>query len=290
MTDRNISNSALKIIKILYKLLNSDCEREVLQEDMSDDSFYIYLNTLRKAGFLVQKQSGNIYTLDGKTNLLKFDDIEITFLSKIKEMFSQVNNYKNIIDYNNFLLKLLKYTDKSTEENIKKIINAKPINLSMYKNIFLLEEHIKNKKFLTITYNSANLKPKTFTIFPLYLKLENEKFYLWGIDNTIEDLRCLIVNRILDIKTSNQTFDITHRENYAICEVNNKNYLKVFDENIIVLLKKENKSEIIKITFSNQFEFFQKVLSLGLNCKILESLNLHNDFKQIILNIGNKYE
>ena len=290
MIDRNLSNSAENVFRILNKLLLSDCNRNFFEKDFSKDSFLIYISTLKKAGFDIGKIKGAFnYNLKNNINILGFDDEDIEFLTEIKKILMQSNNYMNVIYYNNFLLKLLKYADAKFKKEITNIIENISLKLSEHKFIFQLEKYINNKIPIKINYTS-NLKEKTFKILPLYLQLDNSKMYLWGIDNTIKGLRCLKINRINTITEINEHFEAKEENNFGVCEFTNKEYLKVFNENNIKLLEKNKDKDTVKIYFPNQFEFFQKILSLGTTSKITEPINLKNEFIKTINNIREKYE
>ncbi|MCQ2957876.1 MAG: WYL domain-containing protein [Candidatus Gastranaerophilales bacterium] len=257
---------------------------------MSKDSFLIYISTLRHIGFEIGKESETFtYYLKNNIDMLFLNKNDIKILSEIKKLFLQANNYKDVINYNNFLFKLSKYTDDFAKNKIMNIVEQSSIKLSEHEKILFLEDCVNNKTPLLILHNSNSIK-KTFKILPISLKLENAKLYLWGKDNDIEEPRCLTVDKISEVKIIDEKFECYKDKSFGICEFKNQIYLKLFDESNFEILNKHNNKDIVKVYFSNQFEFFQKILTLGTDCKIIENEELKEKFKQLILNIGKKYE
>ena len=137
----NISISAVKVFQILQKLNISPCSKEELLDGFSDDTLTFYINTLRQSGYKISSPKRTIkhYKLISSPNYFNFDDEDIELLLYIKSFLAQYNSYRNIINFNNLILK---FAEKSNGE-----LNSKyPQGVELQKKLLEEEGHTIIKK------------------------------------------------------------------------------------------------------------------------------------------------
>ena len=120
------------------------------------------------------------------------------------------------------------------------------------------------------------------------LKLQKSKAYLWAVDSSLDELRCIRVDRINSIAKIDEVI-LDKEEKYAICRFSPriKDFL-ISDENMEIL-SETNDSIVARYYFYNDFSAIQKILSYGLFCEILEPSYLRTQIQEKILNIRMLY-
>ena len=223
----NIVNSGARVFRILQKLFVEDCTKKELLNGFSEDSLAIYLNTLKKLGIKITfpNRGCPYYSLREGMNFINFNDEDIKLLSEIKGLLALKASYQDIVNFNILLLKLAKYTNQYYAEKMLAVINQKPFGIELHDTIFDLQNCIREKHPLLITYNSPNSSINYFKVLPKFLKLENGKIYLWCDDNSLKESRYLRLDRIINFKILDEFYETILVNNYAICEFINFNGL-----------------------------------------------------------------
>ncbi len=288
--DNNLSNSSLKVIGILKALMLSPMSGRNLCENFSNDTLNIYFNTLEKAGIKISSfKKPHRYFIKENINFIDFSDNDFIVLSEMKKIIGQNYSVKNILSFNNSLEKLKLYTNKINADKIDKIIAAPPFGSNLHAKIISLQNYIVKGESISIYYRSPKSGREILRILPLYLKTDNTKLYLFCLDNKLSEYRCLKVTRIEKIKSVSDNISEKKGNYYAICEI--KNYKNIQNNFLdIQLIKKEKSKVLAKINYSNRFVLFQKLISLGCNCKIIEPAELKNTFYDILKSIKELYE
>ncbi len=276
----NIANSGFRVFSILQKILNNPVSKEELCDGFSEDTLAIYLNTLKAFGVEVFRPSrkSSFYALKKVPNFADFSEKDIKVLTKIKENLAQKASWKDVLTYNSFLLKLSAFTDEKIANKLKSVVAQKPFGQEEHEKISLLQKYIEAKTPLLLGYDSPRSNKNYFKILPKYLKLQNKKLYLWCLDNSIEDARYLRVERIFDIKILEEAYEDKFESNYAICEILNPSLFE--SDADAQVLKTTPEKLLVKYHFENSFEFIQKILNFGLDCRILEPEEMREKFKQ----------
>lgn len=236
--------------------------------------------------------------------------IEITYSKKDKGYFIDYENSSTDFETFFYLLEaqdkidiLLENKDLFSQNNKKVRFED---NLYHFNNEFLKQilHHLHHNSPISISYKKfENKEIKIFEVFPKVIKQHQNRFYV--ITTRIEDGRIitLALDRITEIKTFEtssklkkpkfdydtyfkNTFGITHIE-----EPPQKIILRVFDSEIDYIktlplhdsqkIVSENEKFIeIEIKIVPNYEFENKILSIGEKIKVLEPLS----FKNLIIN------
>ena len=287
----NVLNSGSRVFGVFSKLLDKDCHKTELMDGFSENSLFIYINTLRKLGIdiTVPNRRNTSYSIKSALNFINFNEEDIKILAQMKNILAQKVSYHDVMTFNNLLLKFSKYTNKYFEEKLNEIISMKPFGIEMHKKISQLEDCIKEQKPVLLVYNSPNSKINYFKVMPKNLKLDNRKMYLWCYDNAFYEVRYLRLDRLVDFKILNEPYENTAEPKYAVCKFTNlRGIFNELDFNYEIL-EKNNDFMLIKIYFENSFDFMQKIFSYSLDCKILEPIELQEKFRQKIALIKEIY-
>ncbi|MCR4880756.1 MAG: WYL domain-containing protein [bacterium] len=290
MTEPNTVNTAARAFDILKKLCEKDCQPEELLCGFSDDTLRLYLNSMKLCGinFSSPTRVKKEYSLVENLDFLNFSLQDYKNLLNIKKIISQEDTYNEVIEFNNFIEKLAKYTGKAGKEKLLKILDAKPFSPKLHDMIFEIEKAVSLSKLLLIKYTSPNSLINYFKILPKYLKIQNSKIYVYGTDASIKEVRYLPLIRIKSLKIIDEPVETVDVGNYAICRFNPlKNDMNKFEN--IKILEKTPEKVIAKIYYENTFEFIQKVLNCAKDCIILEPQDIKKEVANIIKEVGELY-
>ena len=290
MSNSNIANTAVSTFEILKKLSEKDCLQRDLLSGFTDDTLRLYINSMKQCGIRISSPSKakKEYSLVENLDFLNFSSQDYKNLLNVKKMFSQKDNYKKIVEFNNFILLLSKYTDLSGKEKLLKILEAVPFSYRMHDMISEIEEAISASKLLLTEYTSPHSATNYFKILPKYLKIQNHKIYLYGVDISIKEMKYLPLSRIKTLKITDEPINFCDVKKYAICEFNLlKNDIKKFEN--VEILKKTTKKIIAKVYYENNFEFIQKVLSCAMDCIIIEPLSEREKIAECLEKTGALY-
>jgi predicted DNA-binding transcriptional regulator YafY len=154
------------------------------------------------------------------------------------------------------------------------------------------------QKNLQITYYSPENGEERLEFIPNYISLENKKLYLWGYNKKYNNHSYLRIDRIRKINL----IDFFSQEKTQIPACCGGIIVKYRLKGLSALLYIDNPNEIIieknqepeysitiKETVNNKFNFFQKVLSYGTDCKILSPKEIQIDFLNTLKKIKSEY-
>jgi len=289
--DKNLSNSAIKVLDIYKRLLCNNFTKNELLNGFSEDTLFIYLSSLNKIGVKVSKnKETSKYFIEKNINVINFSKNDFSILAKIKKYISSSNSINDIIVFNNLLEELKVFSDEENSCKLQNIIDAAPFGIKIHSNILDLEYFIKTQSTISVLYNAPKSGEKNFILLPLYLKILNSKVYVWCKDSTMQELRCLKVDRIVSMSKVKQQLSIDYPENYAICQFSSNLDINKFNDFNIEIVKQECNSIIAKVYYFNHFEFMQKILSCGTECEVLEPNNMKEKIFKTIESVKSLYE
>jgi len=292
----NISVTAFRIISILNMLLNNSCNDEEINSqlkrdidnarDLSKDTICIYLNTLRVLGCDITRPAKNNnykYILKSHPFKLSLEKDEIETLVEIRKYISTLCDWKAAIEVDKLFSNLLDYFSTDTKNffiSAKKTSLKREINSeNFFHEIKQLENYCKQNKVITLLYNSPESGEKNITIMLDKITMENGAFYLWGYNEELESTMYLRVDRIVDIKSVN-----LHKKNIKPKSILVKYKLKGccplscgILENESIIEKTSDNELIIEAVVTNKFNFFQKILSYGDKCTILQPAEIKKE-------------
>ena len=291
INDKNLANSAIRVFCVLQKLLARDCSKSELLENFSEDSLLVYLSTLKKLGAQIAYPSlkNKNYSLETGLPWFSFSSSDIKFFSGIKKYFSFNSDYLSIVEFNEFLLQIIKVLPKDDLCEIMAVINQKPFGEELHKKLKYFDKCIKNKTMLLINYSSPLSRKNYFRILPQEIKISNSKVYLWGYDETINERRCLRIERIIKTRELISSKIDNEKQCSVECMFDRREEFLLTDDNIEILEEEKNKIKV-KIFARNKFSLIQKILSYGNSCTILEPDTLKSEIKNKLKLILENYE
>lgn len=289
--NKNLANSAKTVFIILQKLIFSQPTKEDLLDGFSVDSLEIYLNTLRKLGLIIKSPTKNnkTYQLIGNFDFLNFDDEEFEMLIKIKKILAKKSSYSEVMTFNSLLCKLMKFVDKKSAQKLYDIVGLKPFGVEFHEKILALESLINDKKTILLTYNSPNSNKNYFKVLPQKIKLQNNKLYFCCYDFSLKEVRNLLVERILEFKFIDEEVEHIAFGDYVLCEFSDVNEILLQNDEKAKIIEKKQGKILVEFYLDNQFELFQKLLSFGKNCRIIEPYDFKMQFKQKLKFIKESY-
>lgn len=290
----NISVTAYRIISIFNMLLENPCSdkdiNENLQNDivgsksLSQDTICIYMNTLRILGCIISRPSRTNnykYVLKSHPFKIELSDDEMDFLIEIKKILSVSEDWKLMLNIDNLINNIL---NNLPPEHKKKFLQRQKSVLrnveisNQIQLINLLEQYCAKKRTLFISYYSSDENEKSFEITVDKLSYENGALYLWGYNQLIEEVQCLRVDRIREVKIvslrSKKALPTVVTIRYKLTGLSAKIYSASEDERII---EKNEDDVIIEVKTKSKFKIMQRVLAYGADCTVLNPLSFRND-------------
>lgn len=307
-TDEKHDITMEEIIEELYKKHQIDAERKSIYDDIS---------CLREFGYdiVMRKSKHTGYALAGR----EFQ------LAELKLLVDAVQSSKFITQRkSNDLIKKLagmtsKYEARELEREIHVKNRVKTMNESIYYNVDTLHNAINNNKQISFQYTQWNINKelklkkdgKDYIVSPWELTWDDENYYMVAFDaesNLIKHYRVDKIKKINLLK--NDRLGKEHFKNFNIADYSKKTFgmfggyaKKVtikFPNNMIgpiidrfgkgiIVEKLKNESFCIKtdIVVSNQF--YGWLAGLGTGVKILEPIDIVNDYKKYLKSLLKEY-
>lgn len=302
----NISVTAYRIISIFNMLLDGPCSdekiNEKLQEDiigartLSQDTIYIYINTLKALGYIITRPSKNNnykYILKSHPFMLNFIDEEIATLVEIRRYLSNLDDWKLMVKadklYNSIIENLNLENKKLFTQMLKDCLRNNETGQRTHL-INLIEKYCDKKRTLMVNYVSPESGEKRIQIISDKLVYENGAFYLWGYSELGESLY-LRVDRIkeieaVNIKTSRHDPKI-FRVQYKLTGTQALIYNPADNETIV---DKNENGVLIDAMIQSKFKFIQRILSYGSDCTIISPDNIKKEVITKLKSIINSYK
>lgn len=247
-------------------------ENSIIDKKFSKDTIRITINTLRELGCDIEKptpKNGNKYILHSHPFGLKLNQNQLKTLEEIEKDFASSNNWQLAIEVGKLWEKIAILTNDN--EVIEKIRSFNPFNNINDKILDELKIYCKNKAKIKVSYFAPKEGNTTFDLICDYISSENEKLYLWCYNYKYDSVSYLRIDRILNIlcvyanseKFNYPQFDLI----YTLKGQTRCTFLKTINDEII-----ETTNEFIKVKSNviSEFNFMQKILSYGNDCKIIE--------------------
>jgi predicted DNA-binding transcriptional regulator YafY len=278
-----------------------DCLKKdiILKNECSKDSITNTINALRKVGCVISRPSlrtKNKYILKSHPFTKTLSKENIDALLTLRESITSLGDWQLLININNLYKKIANITtDKDSYEQLVYNHVLKNINLKILQELLI---SINLQKNLQITYYSPENGEERLEFIPNYISLENKKLYLWGYNKKYNNHSYLRIDRIRKINL----IDFFSQEKtqipaccggiivkYRLKGLSALLYIDNPNETIIEKNQEPEFSITIKETVNNKFNFFQKVLSYGTDCKILSPKEIQIDFLNTLKKIKSEY-
>ena len=247
-------------------------DNTIIDKKFTEDTIRISVNTLRELGCVIEKPTptnGNKYVLHHHPFGLQLSSNQLNTLEEIEKDFVNSNNWQFVFEVSKLWEKIAFLTNN--DELIEKIRGFNPFYNINDKILEELKIYCKNKSKIKISYFAPREGNLTLDVICDYISSENEKLYLWCYNYKYESISYLRVDRILEIlcvyasseKLDYPQFDVV----YTLKGQTRCTFLKTDNDQVL-----ESTNEFLKVksTIMSEFNFIQKVLSYGDDCKILE--------------------
>ena len=265
-----------KSFKDLQNLLH---EHKFVTESVSIDTIRIYINTLKKMGCDIQKETRHrvsYFYIASHPFELKIDDTQAKNIIKVFKAVSKSIDLEDFISLQGFFDKISKYI--SNQELREEIRNVSPVKLQNAELIKELMKHVKAKNEVTLEYDSPRSGIKNIDILADKLYISNGKLYLAGFNTEYENYGSLLVNKISKVISVNlgkpklKIPVLTVKYRYL------KNDSEVFEPIEEEKILSEDDNEIIvEITSKNKFSVTQRILSHTNKCVVISPDNFKDE-------------
>ena len=298
----NINITAYRAIKILKMLIEKPCSGaeiisslqndEITSKSTSDDTLRITLNSLKSAGCKIARpcsRNGNKYILISHPFKQIFTKSEIKILNKIRNDFVLENNWKKVFAINDLLEKII---DLTADESSTELIRYKKPFGKIKKEIreFLLTTDVQNKEII-MTYATSSKKKEAINILSKKVFCEAGRIYILGWYPKRNNFAYFNAEKITEIHSvkplKNADIKDFSKALYKISGDDAKIFQPNYDEKII---KKEKDYIIVENTVQSDFKLFQRVLSFGSDCELLEPAELKMKFAEKLKKMRARYE
>ncbi len=266
-------------------------KHEYIKESISIDTLRVYLTSLRMAGCEIiraKKSDGSRYRMISHPFELSLSNDQIKSITKVYKAVSKNIELKELIILEKFLYKLAnQLRNNDLKEAIEKVSPIYGLDVQLLEELLLCSA---KQKQITILYNSPRSGEKLMEIFTDKVGFNNNKLYLYGTSIEYNQYTFLPISRIkkiVDVKLIKEKI-VPPEEIVVGYEVRTKvSEFKLNDNEKIVQIN-EN-SIIVEMTTSNPFMLKQRVLSLGLSCKVLYPQSVRDEIISILKRMKEGY-
>ena len=255
-----------------------------LREQISIDTFRVYMNSLKRFGCEVNRVKGDDkesrYYISSHPFELKYSKEQLQSALKIFKNLVKNMDIEELLMMEEFLEKIGCYIKNEDFINeVKRISLLKDINKNILKSLI---DCCKNKNQIIITYLSPNSGNKKMELIADKIEINNGKIYLYGTNFEYKQYGCFLLSRIKKIDEikdeKNMPAGLVEIEvTYELYHANNfqpESYEKIINQN-------DDKLTINAKT-SNTFLLIQRLLSFGSNCKIISPENFKNEIVTLL--------
>ena len=249
----------------------------ILEGSNSDDILRIDINTLRSMGCVISRadhRTNNKYVLldhPFKLNITK-DEVEIVrkTYNKIKD-----NADLNVIQcYNELFNKIAQHiSDKDAKEALLSIAPLKGYNLNILND---LKKACKNKRLVKLEYKSPTSNKTDIEIVAEKVVMQNNKFYLYGVDKNSKQSIDLKVKRILKIISQSSNDDNLSSKPVVIKFLLKELGLPGLEDYENIIEGDVENGFVIEGKYHNEFFALQRILSFGTKCIVIEPSDFKN--------------
>ncbi len=306
-TNSNISKTGYRII-LLFKLLFSsprtrmEIDREfeedcVLRKGISYDTITNIVKALRKSGCVIKRPNiatGYKYVLEKHPFTTEISDKALDGLLKIREGITSFSDWQLLCKINRLYEKFAKFS--IDEEQTEQLLHNHPLRDVDEELLEELAGYCETKQILKITYKSPLYGTERLTFIADFISFENNVTYLWGYNLRYKTVGYLRLDRIKSLK--------------KIFYVNAKSILEQYESSILTVTYRltgfaklafeptrfehvviENQDYIVvEAKVFNKFNFTQRLLSFGLDCKILTPRSYIEEYLLELQNIKETYK
>lgn len=309
--ESNITKTGYRALFVLMKLLKSSYSRdeliaelqkdEIINRDLSKDTVTYTINTLKKAGCIISRptqRTSNKYILKSHPFNILLKEEQIYALQTLRESIATLGDWKLLIYLNNLYIKIAKL---APDEKTKELLMYKhPLRGVDYKILNELMLCIKrSNEHINICYKSPQYGEEFIDFAPKYITFENEKLYVWGHSQKYDAFSYLRVDRITRVNSvtfsMSDNDDEEKQKSVIVVDFKLKGYSAlVYSDNehekILSYDKKEEYPLMVRAFVTNEFNFYQRLMSFGTDCLIISPDSAREEYLKRVRKICTRYE
>lgn len=307
--ENNISKTGYRALFLLLSLIESPKTRaelidlfakdDILGSDVSKDTLTITINTLKKANCIISrpnKKTKNNYVLKSHPFNIKLSENNVLALQALREDIITLNDFELLIYLNNLYFKIAHLAPTIELQNL--LLYKHPLNGIDYKILNELVIYTKINKHTNISYNSPQNGKENLDFIPKYFSFENGKLYIWGFCEKHNDISFLRVDRIKKVnlvtfagkeRIGENILPETEIIKYSLKGYSARFYVENENEKIIYSDNEKESTIVVECCTNNKFNFFQRVLAYGADCKIICPESVKLEFLEVLKNIKRGY-
>lgn len=287
-----ISITGYRILIVLKSLIEKDRSVEELIEILannsitakavSKDTIRLTIKTLKAAGCIFDKPStanGYKYHLIYHPFALKLTDNEFKVLLQLREKLAENLPFDTVLDINALYKKIsMIISDKEQQQTIEDTKPLKDVNETV---LYQISNPKLEGKRVQIKYFSPKNGLEDIDIIPQRISYENGKIYLWCYIFKYNTNSMLNIEKIKKISNVNISEDFKVPDYYEVIYKISGNAFQTFEpKEYEQIIKKDEKSMIIKANVANEFWFIQRILLFGCDFNIISP----DFFKEKLIN------
>ena len=290
-TKANISYTGLRLIFILRELLKRPLKKSELVNlinsnpilySVSQDTVAIDINTLREGGIKIlepHKGSDYKYVITKHPFGLKITENNLKKLSAVKDVVLDVLDWRYIVELYKVFLKLGEYLPENLRFEFCDFGYFNSVDLNI---LAKLERYCEENLEIGVLYDSKNTCKKEIKLTVDKIEYDNSKLYLWGYSSQYKDevyLKIAQIKKITFVRINSNKKEVS--EKTATYKIWGEAALNFIPKDSQTILEEGEQYLIIREKIHNEFCFIQKILSYGLECKILEP----DEYKKKLLKV-----
>ena len=217
-----ISASAYRVLLLLQKLNENDCDIEdfnkFFMEDpyvsrlFSKDVILKYINTLRIAGYDISKPSAaskHCYKLNNAPVEIEFSEAEIKTLALLKKYAQSMHQRRLVENYHSFLEKLKRYMSDEQKKKLENCCKDMEKNITATFTKFdhcsdlikKFEQYIAEKQRVEIKYRDSSKEAEEVALMELQcIKYEQNDVCIICYNIITNQVNSIKISQIIDVK------------------------------------------------------------------------------------------
>ena len=305
----NISKTGYRALFVLMQLIDAPKTREelikltkndpIINKGLSKDTITNTMNLLKKAGCIISRptiKTQNKYVLKSHPFSAHLSKDEATALLDFRKNIISLGDWETLILVNRLYSKIAHYAPNEEFKNA--LIYNNP--LSKINNNILRLINISKEKLINIKYKSPKYGVEDFDIIPHFITMDNEKLYVWCYNFKYSETSFLRIDRILSInsltfdkeiaKSKDKFDDFQFNAKFELKGISALMYMEGIGEKIINEKPDDEYPLKIEVLVKDKFNFIQRILSYGTDCRLLEPQNLKTEVINLLKQMKGNYQ
>lgn len=295
----NVSKTGYRALLLFKMLLNEPQSRQdiarnfshdpVIGKDVSRDTVTNTVNLLKAAGCeitITRKNGVQLYNLKSHPFLPVIKKESVAILRGLRDSITSYCDWELIERINTLYIQIADFVENKNALDI--LLSHHPlynVDKEVLKSMIL---YAREKQIICIDYKSPYYGYEDLYFVPDFISFENKRVYVWGYNLKYKDVSYLRMDRIRGVEPVFLANEQEIRQEYEKSILTVTYLLKGYSylsfvpsKHERVILKDEN-SCLIEAKVYNKFNFIQRLLSFGCDCKIIGPQNFIREFVRIL--------